>query len=264
MNGQRDDIRLTVLGCRGSMPTTGKEMQEFGGDTSCYQIEARGESLFLDAGSGLTHARLPDDTPIRILISHPHVDHLLGLPMFPALSQPGRKVILYGNACGGLSLEEQVARLMSPPLWPAVLARYPAEAAFQEARFPLAIGPFFVSAMASRHPGGSWIYRISVCGKTIVYATDFEHTEEKTRELTAFSAGADLLLYDAQYTEEEFAVKKGFGHSTAEAGLRVQRESGAAHLLLIHHDPRHTDSFLRERETALGARYARQGEVIRL
>ncbi len=262
MNGQCDEIRLTVLGCRGSMPVSGKEMQEFGGDTSCYQIEAQGESLFLDAGSGLMHASLPEGSPLRILISHPHVDHLLGLPMFPGLSQRGRKVILYGSASNGLSLEEQVTRLISPPLWPAVLSQYPADVRFQEVSFPLSIGPFFVQAMTSCHPGDSLLFRISACGKSVVYATDFEHTEEKTRELTAFAEGADLLLYDGQYTEEEYAVKKGFGHSTAGAGLRAQRESGAKRLLLIHHDPRHTDDFFRERELALGVRYARQGEVI--
>ncbi len=262
MNGQCNEIRLTVLGCRGSMPTFGKEMQEFGGDTSCYQIEAQGETLFLDAGSGLMHVSLPEGTPLHILITHPHVDHLLGLPMLPVLSQRGRKVILYGSASNGLTLEEQVARLISPPLWPAVLSQYPADVQFREVSFPLSIGPFFVQAMASFHPGASLLFRISACGKSIVYATDFEHTEEKIRELASFAKGADLLLYDGQYTEQEFAVKKGFGHSTAETGLRIQRESGSARLLLIHHDPRHTDAFFRERELSLGARYARQGEVI--
>ncbi len=264
MNGQISEIRLEVLGCRGSMPTAGKEMQEFGGDTSCFRLEAQGESLFLDAGTGLTHAHLPQHAPIHILISHPHVDHLLGLPMFPGLTEPGRKVILYGRAAGGLTLQEQVSRLISPPLWPAALSQYPADVRFREDPFPLSIGPFLVTAMTSCHPGGSLIFRVAACGKSIVYATDFEHTEEKTRELTAFAAGADLLLYDAQYTEEEFAVKKGFGHSTAETGTRIQRESGAKRLLLIHHDPRHSDDFLRRRELALGARFARQGEEIRI
>ena len=257
-------MQITVLGCRGSMPVVQKEMQEFGGDTSCYQIEVQGECLFLDAGTGLTHASLPERKPIHILLSHPHVDHLLGLPMFPGLYQHGRKVILYGTAAGGLSLEEQVTRLMGPPLWPATLYQYPADVQFQEVRFPHSIGPFMIEDMPSCHPGGSLIFKVSACGKSIVYATDFEHTEEKTRELTAFAAGADLVLYDAQYTEEEFSVKKGFGHSTAEAGKRVQRESGAGRLLLIHHDPRHTDDFLKKQEKTLGVRYTRQGEVIRL
>ncbi len=264
MNGQNGGLRLTVLGCRGSMPAAGKETLAFGGDTSCCQLEAQGETLFLDAGTGLVNAVLPENAPLPILISHPHIDHLLGLPMFPGLSQPGRKVILYGQSAEGLSLEEQVRRFVGPPLWPAEISRYPADVQFQEARFPLSIGPFLITAMASCHPGSSLIFRIAACGKSIVYATDFEHTEDKIRELSAFACGTDLLLYDAQYTEEEYAVKKGFGHSTAEAGMRVQRESGARRLLLIHHDPRHTDDFLTERELALGVRYARQGEVIRL
>ena len=253
-------MRITVLGCRGSMPMVQKEMQEFGGDTSCYQVESQDEFLFLDAGSGLTHASLPEHKPIYILISHPHVDHLLGLPMFPGLYQRDRKVILYGTAAGGLSLEEQVTRLMGPPLWPVALYQYPADVQFQEICFPCFIGPFTIESMPSCHPGGSLVFRVSSGGKSIVYATDFEHTEEKMRELSVFAAGTDLLLEDVS----GIRTKGSFGHSTAEAGKRVQLESGAGRLLLIHHDPRHTDDFLKKQEKALGVQFARQGEVIHI
>lgn len=257
-------MKLTVLGCRGSMPTARKEMQEFGGETSCYQIEAQGKTLFLDAGTGLMRAAVPETGPVQILISHPHADHLLGLLMFHALLQPEKTVILYGAEAGGLTLKEQVDRLIGPPLWPVTLEKYPARVEFRPLLFPLVIGPFTVTGMKSFHPGGSLVFKVSACGKSIVCATDFEHTEEKLKELTAFSAGVDLLLYDAQYTEEEYGSKKGFGHSTAEMGLRAQKESGAERLVLIHHAPCHTDRFFREREAALGVRYAREGEVIRL
>lgn len=257
-----DEIRLTILGCRGSLPVSRKEMLEYGGETSCYRLEARGETLFVDAGTGLRNAALPEG-PIRILFTHAHLDHLLGLPMFPGLLDPARELVFYSPRGDG-SLDEALARLISPPLWPLPLARCPARVSGRSFSFPLAVGPFTVTGMQGSHPGGSFVYRIAACGKSVVLASDFEHTEEKLRELAAFAAGADLLVYDAQYTPEEYEARRGFGHSTAEAGLRLLRESGAKRLLPVHHDPGHTDRFLREREKALGVPFAKEGEVIRL
>ncbi len=257
-----DELRLTILGCRGSFPVLGKDVQEFGGNTSCYLLQAQGESLFLDAGTGLLRAALPESGPVRILFTHAHLDHVLGLLLFPALLDPSREVILCGGGTGGDSLEEALSRLVCPPLWPLPLADYPARVTFRSLSFPLAAGPFTVTGMQASHPGGSAVFRIDACGKSVVLATDFEHTEEKIRELAAFAAGADLLLYDSQYTPEEYEARRGFGHSTAQTGLRVLRESGAKRLLPVHHDPAHTDAFLREQEAALVVPFAREGEVI--
>lgn len=258
----RGDFLLTVLGSRGSIPVTRQEMREFGGDTSCYLLEARGERLVLDAGTGLANASFSQEGPVHILLSHPHVDHLLGLPMFSGLLRKEGEVHLYGQSAGGLSLEKQLERLISPPLWPSRLQDYPARVICHPLCFPLRIGPFTVTGMEGCHPGGCAVLRVSACGKDLVYATDFEHTPLKLRQLTEFAAGASLLLYDAQYTESMYEAKKGFGHSTAEMGLRVYSGSGARQLRFIHHDPQQTDAMLREREQRLGMPFARQGEVI--
>ena len=259
-----DTIRLTVLGSRGSMPVTGADTLRFGGDTSCYLLEAGEETLILDAGTGLAGARLPKDGPVHILLSHTHVDHILGLPMFSALLQPGRDVRLYGRTRDGMRLEEQLSRLLSPPLWPVGLSEYPARVSCHELPEALQLGAFAIDGMEAEHPGGCTVLRVKARGKTVVYATDFGHSEAKIRELTAFSRGADLLLYDAQFLESELGRKGGYGHSTAEAGGRVWRDSGAKRLLLIHHDPKQTDEMLLRREAELGLRFARQGEVIAL
>ena len=261
---KRGEVCIKVLGCRGSMPAARRDMAEFGGDTSCYQVQCGEDALYLDAGTGLMNAAPQEGRPVHILLSHAHADHILGLPMFGAFFRPGQEIVLYGRAGAGLSLEEQLNRLVSPPLWPCTLWQYPAKTRAQEAEFPLRIGPFTVWAMESCHPGGSLILKVAAEGRSIVYATDFEHTPDKEKELIAFSRGVDLLLYDAQYTQAMFEKKKGFGHSTGEAGLRVARESGVKLLRFIHHDPFYTDVMLRTREESLGAAFARQGEVIRL
>ncbi len=261
MNKQHDQIRLTALGVRGSMPVSRPDAREFGGATSCYRIDKGENTLFLDAGTGLMNAEALPNGPLHILLTHLHADHILGLPLFSALFQKDREIHLYS---GEPELENALNRLISPPLWPITLAQYPARMVFHTLSFPCQIGPFTVSAMKSCHPGGSLIFRVSDGAKSIVYATDFEHTDNNLKELAAFSAGADLMLYDAQYTQEQYPARRGFGHSTAEAGLWVQQESGAAQIRMIHHNPVASDEALREREEQTRAPYARQGEVILL
>ncbi len=263
MSEKNDVLRLTVLGCRGSIPVSCDRMRQFGGNTSCYLVESGGETLLLDAGTGLPGAP-PGTGPVHIVLTHCHFDHVLGLPMFPALFSPEREVHLYGRTRGGLSLREQIARLISPPLWPVAPEAYPARILFHELELPQQIGAFTVDGMETAHPGGSLVLKVSAAGKMLIYATDFDHIGGAGDRLAEFSRGADLLLYDAQYTGEEYAAKTGFGHSTAEAGIVVQRKSGAKQLLLIHHDPAQTDEMLLAREKASGVRFAREGDVIRL
>ncbi len=256
-------MRITVLGSRGSMPTADPAMAGFGGATSCYCVQAQGQTVFLDAGTGLMSAACGEG-PISILLSHTHVDHILGLPLFPALLQPGREIHIYGKTREGLTVEQQLARLISRPLWPLRLEEFPARAVCHELSLPLTLGGITVEGMEACHPGGSTVLKLTAGGCSLVYATDFEHSEEKCAELASFAKGASLLLYDGQYTEDEYAARRGFGHSTPAMGLRVRRESGAGRLLLIHHDPKHTDAMLRETEERLGVRFAREGDVVTL
>ena len=104
-------------------------------------------------------------------------------------------------------------------------------------------------------------------GKSIVYATDYEHERSSFERLKAFAADADLLLYDAQYTPEEYEVKKGFGHSTPDKGIELMDTCGAKRMLLVHHDPQSTDGELERRELLLSVPnvwYAKEGEEILL
>lgn len=259
-------MKITILGVRGSIPTDGKEFSEFGGGTSCVLAETDSQAVFLDAGSGLLHAPDIGDLPVSLLITHSHLDHIVGIPLSP-LFLSGKKVDLYLRTRDGLSAHEQISKLMNPPLWPVGTEAYPSEIVFHDPEFPFALGDIKVSGMEANHPGGSTIYRLEHNGRSLVYATDHEHNEEKQKELAEFAKDADLLLYDAQYTEEEYPKMKGYGHSTVAEGMRVFRESGAKRIMFVHHDPRHTDEMLRSMEKAAGtesASFARAGDVITL
>jgi len=264
-----DALRLTVLGTRGSVPVSGSGFLEFGGESSCYLVEAGGQAIFLDAGTGILSppAGALDGKEIGILITHAHLDHLLGLPLFPPLFEPGREIRIVGRRRGGLTTERQLARFVSGPLWPCTLDEFPARVRVLDEDGPFRLGNVLVESMEGSHPGGCSVYKLSCGGKSLVLATDFEPMGDAAARLAAFAKGTDLLLYDAQYAEQDYEAHRGYGHSTAAEGLRIRRESGAGSLLLIHHAPDADDASLREREARLagtGAHYARKGEVYEL
>ncbi len=260
-------MKITILGARGSIAISGKEVQEFGGATSCVLVQTDEEALFIDAGTGIISSPDIGERRISVLISHPHIDHLTGLPFFPYIYEKDRQIDVYAVRRGNLSTSMMLDRLISPPLWPLRLADYNSDLVCHDIERAFMIGDIRVDLMEGIHPGGCSIFRITHAGHSLVYATDYEHDEENLHSLISFANNTDLLLYDAQYTDEEYETKKTFGHSTAKIGLQVMKESRAKQMRFVHHDPHHTDSMLREMEQAVrsdSVSYAREGEVIEL
>ena len=265
-------FRLEVLGTRGSNPIFGDPYAKYGGSTSCYAVTATTEdtqeAIFLDAGSGLINAGGIENKNISIILSHSHLDHLLGLMVFPYLNEADKKITIYLAARNGMSAKKQIDALVSEPLWPCTIDDYKAEVTVKDMPESFYIGSVMVDSMESNHPGGSSIISLSLDGKKLVYATDYEHgDEEKEKLLTKFCKDADLLLYDAQYTADEYPRYKGFGHSTPEEGLALKDSSGAKELVFIHHSTMHNDLFLYQEERKYlehGAHFAREGEVFYL
>lgn len=264
-------LTLTVLGTRGSMPVEGRGFSRYGGATSCYLVRAGRDEIYLDAGSGIVSAVISPEANVTLLMTHMHIDHLVGLPFFPALGSAGRPVDIYAGKGAGLAPKEAIDRLISPPFWPCHIDDYPASVRVHEIRAGcrFAIGEVDISTMEGTHPGGAIVYRLDCLGKSIVYATDFEHTREGSGALARFAAGCDVLLYDAQYTRDEYDRYKGYGHSTPEAGLRVADEAGAVRLLFVHHAPWRRDETLSDMERAIAAHhenasFAKTGDEIEL
>lgn len=270
-------FKLTVLGARGSMAVCRQDCLIYGGNTSCYMVEAGDETIFLDAGSGLLNAPTVFANDPVILLSHLHLDHLLGLGMYPRMLMKGKGTKVYVPVAGsmndettGSAAKKSLGALFGPPFWPLTLENYTGDVTIDAFPKTLTIGDVTVTTMQGSHPGGSLLMKLSYHGKSLVYATDFEHESAQEgrkplEELTAFAKGTDLLLYDAQYAAEDYEARKGFGHSTAEKGIEVMAKSGAKQLLLVHHDPSGTDTILMDRESKLEtgqAHYAKEGEVL--
>lgn len=260
-------MRITVLGTRGSAPVCGNDYATFGGNTSCYLVEVGGESIFLDAGTGLMGAPGSFERDPVILLSHLHADHLLGLGMYARISFPGATTKLFVPADDAQDARAAVERLYSPPLWPLRLGDYKGNLQIDALPRKMRIGDVTVETEQGSHPGTCLLIKIRYAQKSLVYATDFEHGEEASLRLAEFSRNADLLLYDGQYSEEQYESHRSFGHSTPGEGVALMKRCGAKRMLIVHHDPFSTDSALIARERSLDhphIRFAREGETIEL
>jgi phosphoribosyl 1,2-cyclic phosphodiesterase len=248
--------RLTFWGTRGSIPTPGPQTMRYGGNTACISITGSdGRLVILDAGSGLRplgHELMSArgrTLAADILLSHTHWDHIQGLPFFVPAYLPSTKLTIAGTANGVMSLGDALSHQMTAPVFPVRLDELGAQLQLREIkngeRFD--VGEATVRVAKLNHPGGVQAYRIEHEGKSIVYATDTEHYACVDPALRALAEGADVLIYDAQYTPEEYRgdhgrSKVGWGHSTYVAGAELARAAGVGRLVLFHHDPQRTDA----------------------
>ena len=255
-------MRLTIWGCRGSVPTPGPETVHYGGNTSCVEVSVGdGTVLVLDAGTGIRSLgeALVDRGlgTVHLLLTHLHLDHLEGLRFFAPLWDERVAVTIWGPPSPVLSLRERISRSFSPPLFPVELSEVPARVTFQDVpRRPWALGEATVTARLVMHPGPTVGFRIEAGASTFAYLPDHEPAlaggvANRTRDWisgAAISGDADLLMHDAQYSEEEYEERIGWGHSSAADAVAYARAVGARRLLLFHHEPAHSDASLDELE----------------
>ena len=264
------DMTIRFWGVRGSIATPGESTQRTGGNTPCVEISYGDDLLILDAGTGLRGlgARMLREGQRRatLLLSHLHWDHIQGLPFFVPAYVPGHTITLAGMPGLRGALDQQ----MKAPCFPVGLDAMGAELRFEElGGAPLRVGALEVRAAKLNHPGGVLAYRVSVGDRSVVYATDTEHYACPDPRLIALAQDADVLIYDAMYTEAEYPAKVGWGHSTWQAGVAVADAANVDRLVLFHHAPERSDDAVDalERKAALarpGTIAAREGEAIQL
>lgn len=242
--GGRQAASVTILGARGSVPVSGGEFVGYGGATTCVLVRLAGQCVVLDAGTGLLS--LPpllgsEERRVPLLLSHPHADHLLGLPLCPLLFRPDFRLEVYAARRQGMGAEEQVRALMSPPLWPVGPESLPSPPVFYQLPAQLELGGITVESMEGVHPGGVSLLRLTGGGRRVIFVTDCTLTDGLLPRLTDFARDCDLLLCDGQYSDAEWPDRAEFGHSTWTAAARLGRACGAKQVRVIHHDPARTD-----------------------
>ena len=240
--------KLTFLGCRGSMPVSHKKYIKYGGSTSSVLLQAGGETIVLDAGTGILNSThlLTDVKECHLLLGHMHMDHTLGMAFWRPLFSADHQVHIYSRNRGGRTTEEQVQHFLRKPYWPVGTELFHGVAAYHDiyAGETLMLGQVQVQTMAANHPDEGILFRLEWDGKAVIYAVDYEHSAETDQKLTEFARGADVLIYDSTYFPEEYPARKGWGHSTWLAGLKLKEAAGVKKLILTHHEIDHTDEIL--------------------
>ena len=256
------DLTVRFLGVRGSIATPGMAA---GGNTACAEVVAGDTRIILDAGTGLRalgNERMASG--IRhstILLSHLHWDHVAGLQFFTPVYVPGHRVEIASGPNGVMSHDAAIRSLFKAPFFPVDFDDLGGIVTTRELRANdrFTIGDITVTMARLNHPDPVYGYRLDCGDQSLVYATDTEHFACVDPTLKKLAAGADILIYDAQYTPEEYPSKVGWGHSTWEAGAELARAAGVPQLVLFHHDPMRTDAQLDALEAV--ARTALPGTV---
>jgi phosphoribosyl 1,2-cyclic phosphodiesterase len=245
-------LRLKIWGARGSIPTPEASNLGYGGNTSCIEIRYPGLSpLVFDAGSGIRELgtaltrEFPAGGECHVFFTHFHWDHIQGLPLFAPIYRPDWRLSFH-SVHEPEVLEDYLTSQMRAPYFPFAMTL--AEASRIYLRVPEAgihMGELRLRRFPLHHPNGAHGYRVDAGGRSIVLAFDHEHGDEDVdRGIIEHAAGADVLIYDAQYDGPEYETHKGWGHSTWEHAVRVAKASGVRQLILFHHDPAHDDDVI--------------------
>jgi phosphoribosyl 1,2-cyclic phosphodiesterase len=249
-------MNVTFWGVRGSVPTPGPATARYGGNTSCVTVEAAPHSMIvLDAGTGICEFghHIPDDLErLDIFLTHLHMDHIIGLGFFAGLYREGLEVHMWGPGSTVGRLRARLSRYLSPPLFPVRLRELPCRLSLHDAPLETFEVPGCdVTAALVCHPGSTVGFRLR--GESVLtYLPDHEPAlgvrsfPEDPRWTSGFDlmAHADLLIHDAQYTDDEYAEHMGWGHSAIGQTLALAKAADVRHLVPFHHDPSHDDDTL--------------------
>ena len=248
------DISVRFWGVRGSIACPEPALARYGGNTACVEVRCGKQVIIFDGGTGLRllgNALAAEAAPVEadIFYSHCHIDHISGLPFFaPAFLASSRLRLWAGNLLPDYKLEKTLRDFFSAPVFPNAFDTFNAKFEFHDFRSGETLTPcpgIAVRTAPLSHPGGATGYRLDYRGRSVAYITDTEHKPgELDKNVLALAQGADLMIYDGSFVDDEFPARVGWGHSTWQQGAKLAAAAQAKVLAIFHHDPTHDDAFL--------------------
>jgi len=269
MNGA---ARLKIWGVRGSIPVPGPTTVRYGGNTSCIEVRADGEIIVLDAGTGIRELGIALENefgsqPIKltVLITHAHWDHIQGFPFFVPSYNDKNEIRIFGYDGTDAGLSEILKGQMATPFFPVSLYDLPGKIEVEKLDSnDFKIGSIRIRSKVMNHPGVCVGYRLFTSTGSIAYLPDNEsfdshklhstksqllspeqtkkRADEGRAELVKLLQGADILLLDTQYTDQEYQEHVGWGHGSLSSAVALALDAGVRKLVLFHHDPSHDDA----------------------
>ena len=278
-----EDVTTTLVkfwGARGSIPVPGHTTHKYGGNTSCVELRF-GDTLFIcDGGTGLRELGLDlvsrggEPIEAHMLFSHTHWDHVQGFPFFVPAYAAQNRLYVYEPAERNGQMHRLLLGQMRSEYFPVSFADLGSEIVPRNIeRGSTVVAGIDVQYWEQQHPGGSYAYAFDFDGVRVVYATDSELDRDlldsSTRrrlpqEMVQRIAGVDLLIADAQYTEEEYASRRGWGHARAWTVVDWAIQAGVKTLALFHHDPLQSDEQMTAKVDSCRDRAARAGSDLEI
>src|SRR5438067_3832117 len=250
----RDDSPFSVRfwGVRGSIACSGPRTARYGGNTSSLEVRCGDELLLFDAGTGMRYlGKALEETRLdaELYFTHTHFDHICGLPFFRPLFDPQNHFRLWaGHLRGAMTLKRVLAEFMMSPLFPVPPEVFRSSVEYRDFNAGETLSTtkgVRVRTASLNHPDGATGYRVEYNGRSLCYVSDTEHVPGSLdRNVLGLIGGADLVIYDCMYTDDEYRRYVGWGHSTWQEGIRLCKEAHAKRMVGFHHDPDNDDEML--------------------
>ena len=247
----QNQFTVHFWGVRGSIASPGAETVRYGGNTPCIEMRVGDSRLIFDGGTGLRvlGQSLLSQMPVEahMFFTHSHWDHIQGFPFFVPAFIKGNRFHIYGAiAPNKATIQQRLNDQMLHPNFPVPLQIMGADLKFNDLEVgqPLDLGEIKVESALLNHPGEAVGYRVNWRGYAAAYVTDTEHYPN----VLYLARDAEVLIYDATYTDEEYYSEKtskvGWGHSTWQEAVKLAKAANVKKLVIFHHDPLHNDEFL--------------------